>query len=136
MGDAASDLILGRLTWDESMGSWVGAVELFPGHQIEVFIDFDKNCDSQEVVLSQARAWVARVQQREPEYRRWVAGQLVEGRWNTDEPMTSADIERLLRVASLVCAPDGVSPSVLGRRRRVMLRPRILHAVRCKRGVR
>jgi hypothetical protein len=107
MGDALFDPILGPLTWDEAMGSWFGEVELFPGHRIEVFIDFDKNCDSQEAVLLQAREWVARIRQHEPEYRRWVADQVVEGRWNTDEPMTTGDIERLLRVASLVCAPDG-----------------------------
>jgi hypothetical protein len=80
---------------------------LFPGHWIEVFIDFDRNSDSQEAVLSQTRAWVARVRQYEPEYRRWIADQVVEDRWDTDEPMTAGDIERLLRVASLECAADG-----------------------------
>jgi hypothetical protein len=89
------------------MGSWCGEVELFPGHQIEVIIDFDRSHDSKATVLSQARAWVARVRRHEPEYRRWVADQVEEERRNTDEPMIADDIERLLRVATLECASDG-----------------------------
>jgi hypothetical protein len=107
MGESLIDPILGRLTWDEAMGSWFGELEVLAGQRIEVFIDFDKKRDSWEVVLSQARAWVVRIRQREPGYRRRTADQLAEGRWNKDEPMTTAAIEGLLRLASLVSARDG-----------------------------
>ena len=43
MADPVIDPILGRLTWDEPMGSWFGEVELFPDCRIEVLIDFDKS---------------------------------------------------------------------------------------------
>lgn len=107
MEEALSDPVLGRLLWDEEMGWWIGETELFPSQRIELFIDFDRERESREAVLSKARVWIARVRQREPEYRRWAAGQLVGGRWNLDEPMTAADIEGLLRLLSMVCASDG-----------------------------
>jgi hypothetical protein len=107
MREPLIDPILGRLTWDEPMGSWYGEVELFPGYRIEVCIDVDGTCGSQEIILSQAYAWVARLREREAEYRRWIAEQAVNGRWNTDEPMTTEDIEKLLRVALLLCETDG-----------------------------
>jgi hypothetical protein len=107
MGEGLEDLVLGRLAWDEEMDWWVGELDLFPGHQIEVFVEFYEEAGSREVVVSRAREWVARVRRREPEYRAWSAARLVEGRWNQDEPMTAADIERLLRLASLECSSDG-----------------------------
>jgi hypothetical protein len=107
MGEALEDATLGRLTWDQEMDWWVGELELFPGHRIELFVDFNVEQESQDAVLSQARWWLARVRQRESEYRAWSAEQLVAGRWNKDEPMTAADIEMLLRLASLECSSDG-----------------------------
>ena len=34
---------------------------------------------------------------------------IVDGRWNKDEPMTAADIAGLLRLLSVVCAPNGTA---------------------------
>jgi hypothetical protein len=107
MVETLKDSVLGNLAWDEEMNWWVGEPDLFPGHRIEVFIEFDEEEDSRDMVVSQAREWNTRLRQREQEYREWSAGRLVDGRWNKDEPMTAQDIQDLLRLASIECSSDG-----------------------------
>jgi hypothetical protein len=107
MGEVLEDPVLGRLTSDEAVGWWFGGVELFPGSPIAVYIYFGGEAASRDAVLSRGREWVARLRQREPEYRAWSAARLVGGHLNEDDPRTAADVERLLRPASLLCAPDG-----------------------------
>jgi hypothetical protein len=109
VSDTLEDDVLGRLVWDEEMDWWVGEVDLFPGHRIEVFIEFDEENDSRDVVLFQAREWVGRLRRQEPAYRAWAAERLLEGRWNKDEPMTATEIEQLLSLASLECSSDGAA---------------------------
>jgi hypothetical protein len=105
------DAALGRLTWygDDDPGQWIANVEIASGHAIEVIVEFREGDDDQAAVLAQARQWLARVGQREPEYREWTAGELVNGRWNMDEPMTAADIAKLLSLLSVVCFPEGTA---------------------------
>src|SRR5690349_105849 len=100
------DPLLGRLDWDAKLDWWVGSVEYAPGHRIEVFVnhDFDGGRPAEEVAA--AGCSLARVREREVEYRRWSADRLHGRRWNKDEPMTPADIAELLRVASLEFGPD------------------------------
>jgi hypothetical protein len=107
MGEALQDPVLGKLTWDESMDWWVGELELYPGRRIEVFIDFNEEEDSQAEVFSRARCGLTRFREREPEYRRWTAAELLEGRWNKVELMTVSDITELLQVASILFLQDG-----------------------------
>jgi hypothetical protein len=107
MGEALKDPVLGNLAWIESMQWWIGEVDVVPGNRIELFVDFDAEKDSEAVVLSQARHGLQRLREREPEYRRWTAGRLIERRWNKEEPMTVTDISELLRVASILFLQDG-----------------------------
>src|SRR5262245_9638458 len=109
MAKSLDDPTLGRLKWYEGDDQWVAEVELAPDHPIEVFVEFYEDEDDQSVVLAQAREWLARVRRREPAYRAWSAEQLVEGRWNKEEPMTATDIAGLLCLLSIVCAPDGTA---------------------------
>ncbi len=103
------DPVLGRLKWHEGEDAWFAEVELAPGHLIEVAVEFREDEDDEVTMLGQARRWLARVRQREVEYRAWTAGKLVNGRWNTDEPMTTGDITELLGLLSVVCFPDGTA---------------------------
>jgi hypothetical protein len=103
------DRTLGQLKWYDDDDQWVAEVEFAPDHSIEVIVEFHEGGNDEAVVLDQARRWLARVRQRELEYRAWSAGQLVDGRWNKDELMTPADIAGLLRLLSVVCAPDGTA---------------------------
>jgi hypothetical protein len=105
------DPVLGRLKWygDDDPGQWIAKVEIAPDHPIEVVVELREDEDDEATGLEQARQWLARVRQREREYRVWTAGELVDGRWNTDEPMTAADIAGLLCLLSVVCFPDGTA---------------------------
>jgi hypothetical protein len=109
MADDLHDPQLGHLVWDEEMDWWISEVELRPGYPIEVIVEYHEESDEREVVLSQARSWLTRVRQREPEYRRWAAEQLLDRRWNTDERMSAEDLVDLLRAHSVVCAADGTA---------------------------
>jgi hypothetical protein len=107
MGEALHDPVFGNLVWDESMDWWICELDLIPGCPIEVFIDFNGDEGSRAEVLSQATRGLARLRERESEYRRWTAEQLVERRWNKEEPMTVANISDLLQVASVLFLEDG-----------------------------
>jgi hypothetical protein len=107
MPESLDDPVLGRLEWDDKLDWWTGEVELAAGLRVALFVSSEEEDDEQDVVLAQARGWVARLRRFEPEYRAWSAARLVERRWNTDEPMTAADIEKLLRPASVECVEDG-----------------------------
>lgn len=109
MAGDLDDPVLGRLKWYGDREAWVGEVDLNPDHPIEVITEFREGEDDQAAVLAQARRWLERVCQREPEYRAWSADRLVGGRWNKHEPMTAADIAGLLCLLSIVCAPDGTA---------------------------
>jgi hypothetical protein len=111
MAKDIDDPALGHLKWygDEDPGLWIAKVEIAPDHPIEVHVEIRKDENDEAAVLEQARHWLARVRQREPEYRAWTAGELVDGRWNTAEPMTVADIAELLCLLSVVCFPDGTA---------------------------
>jgi hypothetical protein len=63
--------------------------------------------DAREARLVQAREWLLRLREGEPEYRGWSAQRLVDGRWNKDEPMTAEGIGHLLRLLSIECESDG-----------------------------
>lgn len=104
---SVNDAILGYLDWDDSLGWWVGSVAFAPGHQVEVFVThgFDTSQPADEVAI--AGLCLARIREREMEYRRWSAEHLSPKRWNTDEPMTVSDIAELIRVASLEFGYDG-----------------------------
>lgn len=108
MAQDIEDPALGRLKWYEHDDQWVAEVEFAPDHPIEVIVECHEGQD-EAAVVDQARRWLARVRQREPEYRVWSAKHLVDGRWNQDEPMTAADIAGLLCLLSIVCAPDGTA---------------------------
>ncbi len=105
--ESIDDPAFGPLRWDERLGWWTGSVELAPGHRVEVQVDHAPGVEQIAEEVAAARECLARVREREAEYRRCSAAELSTKRWNTDEPMTPADIENLLRVASLYLRPDG-----------------------------
>jgi hypothetical protein len=109
MFESMDDPVLGRLEWDDRLQWWVGSIALEAGHEIDVFVVPDCTSAEPAAEVGLARRSFARVQQREPEYRQWSAAQLLTKRWNTEEPMTAADIANLLRVASLEFGPNGVT---------------------------
>jgi hypothetical protein len=109
MPDLIDDPELGQLVWDADMRWWASEIDFAPGHSIEVLVEFDPQCDNLEGVLARARAQLSLVRQRKEEYRVWSAKQLVDRRWNKQEPMNIADIASLLKIASLACAPDGTT---------------------------
>ena len=109
MAKDTDDPALGRLKWYADDDQWVAEVALVPDHSIEVIVEFHEGEDDENAVIDQASRWLARVRQREPEYRAWSAERLVHGRWNKDEPMTAADIAGLLCLLSIVCGPDGAA---------------------------
>jgi hypothetical protein len=110
MCENVEDPVLGHLSWDDEFHWWRATINLHPGHQIEVIVDYDiefnEAIDAQGTRMAQAREWIARVRQREPEYRMWTAEQLLGGRWNLDEPMTVEDIRQLLHPLSIECESD------------------------------
>lgn len=103
------DPALGRLKWYEADDHWVAEVEFTTDHPIEVIVEYHEDEYDQAAVLDQASRWLARLRQRELEYRIWSAGRLADPRWNKDEPMTAADIEVQLHLLSIVCAPNGTA---------------------------
>src|SRR5262245_50156527 len=106
MLESVDDPVFGHLAWDEKLDWWIGAIEFAPGHQVDVFVTPDLDGDPSTAIVA-AHRQLARVREREAEYRRWSAEQLQGERWNKDEPMTNDDIARLLRVATLEFRPDG-----------------------------
>jgi hypothetical protein len=57
--------------------------------------------------LSCVRAGLERIRSKGPEYRRWTAEEVVDDRWNSEEPMTVEEIAELLRLASIDFHSDG-----------------------------
>jgi hypothetical protein len=107
MPESVDDPVLGRLEWEAELDWWVGAIDLFPGLPIDLFVVHDCQGGSPVKEIALARRGFLGVRKREPEYRRWTASQLLDKRWNQDEPMSADDIADLLRVASLEFSPDG-----------------------------
>jgi hypothetical protein len=105
------DPVLGHLRWDANLDWWTGTAEVAQGRPADIQVSYEPDDSRPEetpaVVLATAGRTLARLQRREPEYRRWSAGRLLETRWNTDEPMTVDDIVALLRVASVLFFADG-----------------------------
>lgn len=99
--ESVDDPILGHLDWDEDLEWWVGTIDYAPDHQVDVFINHDFEDGQPADDIAAARRGLAQFREREVEYRRWSGEQLQGTRWNTDEPMTPAEIAELLRVASL-----------------------------------
>lgn len=104
--DRVDDPVFGPLRYDGALDWWTGTVEFTPGGRVDVFIDHDPDSKPADEFAAAAQRFT-HFQPREPEYRRQSADRLVETRWNTDEPMTAADIADLLRVASLTFLTDG-----------------------------
>jgi len=107
MSEGLEDPVLGRFEWDAEWDCWAGVLDLSPGCQFVLLIDFNKYTDNWEVVVAQAREWVDRVRQREPEYRAWSAARLVGDHWIKNESKTVADVERILRLEFLDCRTTG-----------------------------
>ena len=111
MAEVLDDPVLGRLAWDDEFHWWTAEVELRPGQEVEVIIcydhEFNIGIDARQARLIQARDWVLRIRKREAAYLTWSAQQLVDRRWNKDEPMTAQDIGQLLRLLSIECDSDG-----------------------------
>ena len=105
--ESVDDPVLGHLDWDEKLDWWVGTIEFAPGHRVDVFVNHDCDDGLPEDEIAAARRGLACIRERESDYRRWSADQLHGTRWNTDEPMTRAEIAELLRVASLEFQLDG-----------------------------
>jgi hypothetical protein len=104
---SVDDPELGHLRWDPKLDWWTGSVELFPGHRVDVNITHDVGIGQPADEIAAARRALARVREQEPEYRRWSADRFHQTRWNTDEPMTPAEINDLLRVASVAVWAGG-----------------------------
>src|SRR5262245_41370834 len=100
MPESVDDAVFGLLDWEE-LDWWVGAIELVPGHRIDVFVVPDCEAERPEDEIARARNSLARVRQREAEYRQWSARELFRKRWNREQQMTPEEIAELLRVASL-----------------------------------
>jgi hypothetical protein len=107
MPEPVDDPLFGPLQWDESLDWWVGSVDFLPGLRIDVFIVHEYDGATAQEELAQARRVFGRLKERELEYRRWSAAQLLWSRWNKHEPMTVDAITELLRVATLEVSPDG-----------------------------
>jgi hypothetical protein len=108
MPESVEDPVFGRLDWDDGLEWWTGTIE-FAGHPVEVFVGHDPDVGTPEDEIAAARGNLARVREREAEYRRWSAEQLYPKRWNADDGMTLAELVALLRVASLEFKPDGTT---------------------------
>jgi hypothetical protein len=107
MPERIDDPVLGRLTWDADFAWWAGEVEFRPGQRIGLVAGADSQSGDRAKPLAQARAWLDRLREREPEYRAWVARQLAPMRPERDRPMTADEITALIRVASVETFPDG-----------------------------
>lgn len=99
--ESVDDAVLGRLDWDSSLDWWVGSIELAPGHRVDVFVTHDCDAGRPGDEIARARQSLARIREREPEYRQWSADQLHTKQWSSGQPMTPAEIAELLQVASL-----------------------------------
>jgi hypothetical protein len=108
MPEPVDDPLLGHLDWDDRLDWWGGSIEFRPGHRVDIFVEHDDDGRTEEEIAL-ARRSLARIREREPEYRLWSARQLHGKRWNTEEEMTVEDIARLLELATLEFAPNGTA---------------------------
>lgn len=109
MPEPINDPTLGRLAWDKEYRWWTGEVQLQPDRPVGLTVEADPDAADPEGVLAKARAWLDRIREREADYTAWTAARLIETRFNTDEPMTAADIVRLISVTAVECFPDGTA---------------------------
>lgn len=106
MSEPLHDPVLGPLRWDDHLDWWIGKVEVTPGRPIEIFISPENL--PRDTVLDHARADLSRIRDREGEYRRWTARQVVGDSWNTEgEDLSLEAIVDLLRLASISFHPEG-----------------------------
>jgi hypothetical protein len=107
MAERINDPVLGRLTWDADFAWWAGEVEFRPGHRVGLVAGADSANGDRARPLAQARAWLDRLREREPEYRTWVARHLTRMRPDRQKEMTAEEVAGLIRVASVETFPDG-----------------------------
>jgi hypothetical protein len=105
MPESRKDAVLGSLHWDDQLQWWIGKVDLMAGRSIEIFISPED--DAPEPVLTRVRIALERIRSKDLEYRRWTAEQVMDGRWNSEEPMTLEEITALLQLASIDFHCDG-----------------------------
>lgn len=100
--------VLGSLTWDERLQWWISEVDLLPNHPIEIFISPESGTpDDPEAFLASVRFGLERIRHNYDHYRHWTAVQLMDRRWDQEEPMTVQEISDILRLASIDFHPDG-----------------------------
>jgi|SRR5579862_8481185 len=105
MPESLEDPVLGPLKWDDRLQWWVGEAALLPDRSVPFMISPDR--EREEDVLGRVRISLARIKEHQRAYRNWTAEQVLNRRWNTEEPMSVLDIAELLRLASLDFHPDG-----------------------------
>jgi hypothetical protein len=109
MPEQIDDPVLGRLTWDADFSWWTGQVEFRPGQKVGLVAGADPQSADRAKALALAKEWLDRLREREPEYRAWVARQVLHMRRNRQQPMTTDDVAALIRVGSLETFADGTA---------------------------
>ncbi len=108
MSESLEDSVLKSLVWDDLLQWWSSEFDLSPNRRVEIFISPENGSpDEPSELFSWVRAGLMRIQSTDHEYRRWTAAQVIDTRWNTEEPMTVEEITDLLRLASIDFHPDG-----------------------------
>jgi hypothetical protein len=108
MSESLVDSVLGSLVWNDRLQWWVGEVHLSPNHRVEMFISPENGLpDEPEELFSWVRAALGRIRSKDRDYRGWTASQVIDTRWNLEEPMTVEEITDLLGLASIDFHPDG-----------------------------
>ncbi len=99
----------GRLTWDDKTDWWSGAVEVKPGHRVEIGIIVED--DELAAVLDNAQPALSHIQKHESDVRDAVATRLENDvrEWNGDGPIGRHSIANRIRLESIVFQPDGAA---------------------------
>ena len=104
MADSITDESLGVLNWNEQLEWWEGKIQLDSETPFTLYIFARSDLTPNRTITDECRAAIERIANREAEYRKYAATELVDihnSEWNDGPPTSNADFANRL-------APDSV----------------------------
>jgi hypothetical protein len=109
-GPSIQEEVLGRLTWDDGCGCWLGEIELLPGQRVSLAVAQEGT--ELPVALRSARGTLEQIRQSEPDLRQRAAEEHLDRynrEWSDGLWITVEDFSERLTLEAILFFPNGTA---------------------------